>query len=158
VGTLYYTFDRSEMWTLATKVDLGTIFGAQDRTIPPPERFYAGNEHTLRGYRYMTVSPLGPNGKPIGGRSLMVWAAELRCRIGDKLGWVGFYEVGNVYKSIVPDFQSGQLQSVGFGVRYHTPVGPLRADVAVPLNRRKRPDGSFLDRAYELYFSMGQAF
>ena len=158
VGTFYYTFDQHEMWTLATKVDLGTIFGAQDRTIPPPERFYAGNEHTLRGYRYMTVSPLGPDGKPIGGRSLMVFATELRNRIGDKLGWVAFYEVGNVYKAIVPDFNAGQLQSLGFGIRYQTPVGPIRADIAVPLNRRKRPDGSFLDRAYELYFSMGQAF
>jgi len=158
VGTFYYTFDKHEMWTLATKMDLGTIFGAQDRTIPPPERFYAGNEHTLRGYRYMTVSPLGPDGKPIGGRSLMVFATELRSRLGDKLGWVAFYEVGNVYKAIVPDFNVGQLQSVGFGIRYQTPVGPLRADVAVPLNRRTRPDGSFLDRAYELYFSMGQAF
>jgi len=158
VGTMYYTFDRNEMWTLATKLDLGTIFGAQDRTIPPPERFYAGNEHTLRGYRYMTVSPLGPDGRPIGGRSLMVWAAELRSRLGDKLGWVLFYEVGNVYKAIVPDFSVGQLQSIGFGLRYQTPVGPVRADVAVPLNRRQRPDGSYIDRAYELYFSMGQAF
>lgn len=158
VGTFYYTFDDAQAWTLATKVDLGTIFGAEDRTIPPPERFYAGNEHTLRGYRYMTVSPLGPDGRPIGGRSLMVFATELRSRIGDKLGWVIFYEVGNVYRSIVPDFKSGQLQSLGFGLRYNTPVGPLRADVAVPLNRRLRPDGSYLDRPYELYFSMGQAF
>ncbi|NGX58506.1 MAG: Translocation and assembly module TamA [Chlamydiae bacterium] len=158
VGTFYYSFDKCEQWTLATKVNLGTIFGAKDRTIPPPERFYAGNEHTLRGYRYMTVSPLGPDGKPIGGRSLMVYSAELRSRIGNKFGWVAFYEVGNVYQSIVPDFDHKQLQSVGFGIRYHTPVGPLRADVAVPLNRRRRPDGSFLDKAYELYFSIGQAF
>ncbi len=158
VGTSYYSLDRAERWTLAGKVDLGTIFGASNRTIPPPERFYAGNECILRGYNYMTVSPLGPTGLPIGGRSLMVYSLELRNRIGEKLGWVAFYEVGNVYSTIVPDFSHKQLQSAGCGLRYQTPVGPLRADVAFPLNRRKRSNGDYIDSVCEFYFSVGQAF
>ncbi len=158
VGTSYYSLDRAERWTLAAKVDLGTIFGASNRTIPPPERFYAGNECILRGYNYMTVSPLGPTGLPIGGRSLMVYSLELRNRIGEKIGWVAFYEVGNVYSTIVPDFSHKQLQSAGFGLRYQTPVGPLRADVAFPLNRRERGKDDFIDSCCEYYFSVGQAF
>jgi translocation and assembly module TamA len=158
VATFYYTFDKHERWTVASKVDLGTIFGAKNRTIPPPERFYAGNEHTLRGYDYMTVSPLDNEGKPLGGRSLLVYSLELRSRLGEKVGWVAFYEVGNVYTTIVPNLDHKQLQSVGFGLRYQTPVGPLRADVAVPLDRRQRNDGSYIDNPYELYFSIGQAF
>ncbi|MCB1149238.1 MAG: BamA/TamA family outer membrane protein [Chlamydiia bacterium] len=153
IGTYYQTLTRDERWILALKVNLGSIFGAEDRTIPPPERFYAGNENTLRGYHYLTVSPLDAENKPIGGRSLMVYSAELRSRIGECLGWAVFYEVGNVYSTVLPQFDYKQLNSIGFGLRYHTAVGPLRADIGVPLNRRPG-----IDKQFELYFSIGQAF
>jgi translocation and assembly module TamA len=66
---------------------------------------------------------------------------------------VAFYEIGNVYLNYYPDFRKPLLQSAGIGLRYHTPVGPLRFDIAVPLNRRKH-----IDNAVEAYFSIGQAF
>ena len=152
-GTSYISLMENNRLILATKVSLGSITGAKDKTIPPPERFYAGSENLLRGYKYYTVSPLNKHNFPIGGRSLMVYVLELRARFGEKIGGVVFYEVGNVYKSVVPTFIHKQLQSAGFGIRYHTPVGPLRMDIAFPLNPRRK-----IDPAFQFYFSIGQAF
>ena len=138
---------------LAGKLSFGSIWGSSRRGIPPSERFYAGTESLLRGYRYMTVSPLNEKHKPIGGRSLLIGSLEIRKKITDTIGLVGFYEAGNVYDTSAPNFKEKILQSAGGGVRYHTPVGPLRCDVGFPLNPRKH-----VDKGYEIYFSIGQSF
>lgn len=151
--TAYQPLDSRQRFVLAAKSTLGSIWGASDHRLPPSERFYAGSDTLLRGYRYMTVSPIGFDHKPIGGRSLMVFSLEARMRIRDPFGIVLFYDIGNVYRSSIPQFQHKQLQSVGVGLRYHTPVGPLRLDLAFPLNRRPH-----LDNAFQLYFSIGQSF
>ncbi|MFA6916598.1 MAG: BamA/TamA family outer membrane protein [Parachlamydiales bacterium] len=143
----------------ATKMTFGTIIGSSSRVIPPSERFYAGSEETLRGYRYLTVSPLGRSkhthkkDDPLGGRSMMIFNFEMRRRITEDWGMVLFYDIGNVYNSVYPRWNNKQLQAVGAGARYHTPVGPLRLDIAFPLDRRKH-----LDRALEVYLSLGQTF
>lgn len=152
-ASTYFPLDLEKKTVLALKMNIGSIWGTTDKEIPPPERFYAGSENTLRGYGYLTVSPLNHKHKPIGGRSLMIYSIELRRRITEKWSLMGFYEVGNVYKDIFPRFDKKQLQSTGFGVRYHTAVGPLRLDFAFPLNRRKK-----LDRRFQFYLSIGQAF
>jgi translocation and assembly module TamA len=152
-GALYRPFDAEENLIIATKLSLGSIMGASRFDIPPPERLYAGSPQLLRGYRYMTVSPLDADHKPIGGRSLAVLSLELRKRLGEDWGTVLFYEVGNVYAATLPDFKEKQLQSAGFGIRYYTPVGPLSVDVAFPLNRRPHVDGPF-----QVYFNIGQTF
>lgn len=152
-GTYYQPLTEDHRVVFATKATFGSIFGASRRAIPPSELFYAGNENTLRGYSYMTVSPLNKKGKPIGGRSIGVLSFEARLRMTEKLGGVGFYEVGNVYASRIPNPNHKQLQSIGVGLRYRTPVGPLRFDVAFPLNKRKK-----IDSDYQLYMSIGQSF
>lgn len=152
-GTFYQPLTSDNRLILAGKATLGSIIGASRHTLPPSERFYAGNENTLRGYRYMTVSPLGRDHKPIGGRSIMVYSLEARYRLTEKFGLVGFYEIGNVYSSPMPQLSQKQLQSTGVGLRYHTPVGPIRLDFAVPLNKRKH-----VDNDYQIYFSIGQSF
>ncbi len=139
--------------TLASKLSLGSIIGASRQDIPPPERFYAGGPITLRGYRYLTVSPLDNGNKAIGGRSLMVISLEARRLINEEWGIVGFWEIGNVYNSVAPKIDQSQLQSVGLGLRYYTSVGPLRIDIAVPLNRRNG-----IDNTLQVYFSVGQTF
>lgn len=153
IATAYRALDKEKRIVLAGKVNIGSIFGATDFEIPPPERFYAGSENTLRGYQFLTVSPLDANNKPIGGRSLMIYSLELRARVGEKIGLVAFYDIGNVYASVLPSFYQKVLQSLGCGFRYHTPVGPLRLDLAFPLNRRPQ-----LDKQFQVYFSIGQAF
>ena len=136
----------------AAKLTLGTILGASQHEIPPPERFYAGSESTLRGYRYLTVSPLGHHEKPLGGRSMFIYSLEFRSRIGENLGLVFFYDIGNVYRKALPEFRERMRQSAGVGIRYYTPIGPLRLDIAVPLNKRH------IDNSLEAYFSIGQSF
>ncbi len=143
----------SDCWTFATKMSVGSIVGAMLKSIPPPERFYAGTPSLLRGYRYLTVSPLDSEGRPEGGRSLLVLSMEARWRYNEDWGLVGFWEIGNVYTQRVPRLTKPQFQSTGLGVRYYTPVGPLRLDIAFPVNRRKA-----IDPWYQLYFSIGQTF
>lgn len=152
-GTAYWPLDANNRFVLAGKATLGSIWGANRNSIPPSERFYAGSDTLLRGYKYWTVSPLGFDNKPLGGRSLMVYSLEARMRVFGDFGLVTFYDIGNVYTYSLPQFDHRQLQSVGLGVRYHTPVGPLRIDIAFPLNRRPH-----LDSAFQLYFSIGQSF
>lgn len=151
--TYYKPLTSDKRHVFAAKLMFGTILGGSKHEIPPPERFLAGSETTLRGYKYLTVSPLGRDHKPVGGRSLLIYSLELRNRIGTNWGWVAFYEMGNVFYYSFPDLSKGLLKSVGAGITYHTPVGPIRFDVAVPLNRRKH-----LDPPFQIYFSIGQTF
>ena len=152
IGSSYYPIDWLLPQVLAYKIHIGSIVGPSTMTIPPPERFYAGSDCTLRGYKYLTVSPLNHEGKPIGGRSLAIFSAEHRIRLTPEIGFVSFYDVGNVYDQSLPRLDQKQLQSIGVGFRYYTPVGPLRADIAFPLN--KRP----IDNNFQIYLSIGQSF
>lgn len=151
--TGYYPVFGNDFLVLAGKVHFGSIFGSRTITIPPPERLYAGSQCLLRGYKYMTVSPLNrEENKPLGGRSMLVYSFESRFKI-DPFGWSLFYEVGNVFNGVLPQMFGKQLQSVGFGLHYYTHVGPLRLDVAFPLNPRKK-----IDKPFQFYISIGQAF
>ncbi|MDP1879860.1 MAG: outer membrane protein assembly factor, partial [Parachlamydiaceae bacterium] len=159
-GTHYQSLRKDHSVIFATKLTVGSIFGASNHDIPPPERFYAGSENTLRGYRFLTVSPLGRRDKPLGGRSLLIYTLELRTKIQKNFGLVFFYDIGNVYKNFFPNLKKGILQSTGLGIRYYTPIGPVRLDIAFPLNRRKKLEHrhGHIDSVMEAYFSIGQSF
>jgi translocation and assembly module TamA len=152
-GSIYRPLTRDHRYVFAAKATLGAILGTTHHAIPPSERFYAGSDNLLRGYKYLTVSPLRRDHRPNGGRSMMIYSLELRRRSSESLGWVIFYDFGNVYTPTVPDFHKKVLQSAGIGFRYATPVGPLRLDVAFPFNPRKHVDNRF-----QIYLSIGQAF
>ncbi len=153
--TTFSTFysPYSERITLAIKAVFGNIIGAGRNTIPLPDRFFSGSENMLRGYKYQTVSPLNKKREPIGGRSLLVGSCETRIRFSETMGGVVFFDIGNVYKQNMPDRHAKQLRSLGVGGRYTTPIGPLRLDIAFPLDRRKK-----LDSRFQFYFSIGHAF
>jgi len=158
-GSYYIPLSKDHRTVFAHKIMLGSIFGSSAYDIPPPERFYAGSENAMRGYKFLTVCPIlrdrdnHKKYKPLGGRSLFVYSIELRKRFSENFGLVGFYDIGYVYNSCYPEFNKEILQSIGIGLRYHTPIGPLRLDIAKPLNRR-----SHIDNSFEAYFSIGQAF
>lgn len=150
---VYMPLKKNHRVVFATKLTVGSIFGGSIHAIPSSEMFYEGSDNTLRGYQYQTVSPLNGDDKPVGGRSLLVTTNELRMRSSETLGWVLFYDLGNVFRKALPDLDHRMLQSAGAGIRYHTPVGPLRCDIAFPLNRRKH-----LDPRFQIYLSVGQTF
>lgn len=143
-------FPTSDSLVVAGRVRFATIQGAQRFEIAPSRRFYSGGGGSVRGYGYQKLGPLDPNGDPIGGRSLNEAAAEVRYRFGN-YGIVGFVDVGQSYSSSKPQFSDLRM-GAGIGGRLYTNFGPLRVDVATPINRR--PGEARLN----IYVSIGQAF
>ncbi len=148
----YFHFAQTPDLTLALRGNIGSIVGSATANIPASERFYAGGGGSVRGFGYQEVGPLDVNGNPSGGRSLATGSVELRGKFTGSLGGVAFIDAGSVSESAAPDFDNVSV-GAGFGVRYFTGFGPLRFDVAVPLNRRDE-----LDQTYQFYISIGQAF
>jgi translocation and assembly module TamA len=137
---------------IALRGIVGTIQGASTFQVPPDQRFYAGGSATVRGYKYQSVGPKFPADlNPTGGTSLAAATIEVRQRIFDSFGAAVFVDAGQVGTSSSPF--GGQLRvGAGAGARYYTPIGPIRLDVAVPLNKQRGDD------AFELYIGIGQAF
>ena len=141
----------SETVTLAGRTRLGTIFGASRDRIAPSRRFYAGGGGSVRGYGFQALGPRDPVfDDPIGGRSLAEFAIEARVRVGD-FGIVPFFDGGNISTSPWPRFDNLRF-GAGIGARYHTRFGPIRVDVATPINPQPG------DPRIAVYVSLGQAF
>ena len=147
-GSGYYPV--GDQLVIAGRGRLGTTLNVTREQLAPSRRFYAGGGGSVRGFGYQQLGPLDPEGRPIGGLSLVEAAAEVRYRFGD-YGVVGFVDAGQVYEKSVPDF-SGMRMGVGIGARYYTNFGPIRVDVATPLGRREG------ESRFNLYISIGQAF
>ncbi|MGQ3230952.1 MAG: autotransporter assembly complex protein TamA [Blastomonas fulva] len=140
----------SDRIVMAGRVRLGSTFGADRFDIAPSRRFYAGGGGSVRGFGFQRIGPRDGNDDPIGGNGLAEFSLEARVRFGD-FGVVPFFDAGNVYANSVPDF-SGLRYGAGIGVRYYSSFGPLRIDVATPLNRQTG------DSRIGVYISLGQAF
>ena len=140
---------------LAVRALAGLAAGAGEFSLPPDQRFYAGGSGTIRGYRYQSVGPLFPNGNPIGGTAINAGSVEYRQRIGTNFGTAVFLDAGNVSKNLNPI--GGKLTTgAGAGLRYYTPIGPIRLDLALP--QQRRTTGPNPDDAFEIYIGLGQAF
>lgn len=143
---------------LALRALGGIAAGAGQFSLPPDQRFYAGGSGTVRGYRYQSVGPTFPDGNPIGGTAINAGTAEYRRRIGQSLGFAVFVDAGQVSQNVNP-LNSTLRFGTGAGVRYYTPIGPIRLDFAVPINRRyDQQTHRFIDDAFEIYIGLGQAF
>ena len=143
---------------VALRALAGLAGGASQFSLPPDQRFYAGGSGTIRGYRYQSVGPMFPiDGNPTGGTAINAGTIEFRQRVGAALGFATFVDAGNVSRNLNPLNGSVKV-GVGAGVRYYTPLGPLRVDVAVPLQRRSGPNVPNPDDAFEVYIGLGQAF
>ncbi len=150
--TGYYSFFEDGL-TLAAKAQMANIFGEAEDVIPLPDRLFGGSDNSFRGYKSLSVAPLNRHNIPVGGRSMLSGTLEARIRTSSSLGYVLFYDVGNVYLHWLPQIHKPYLHSTGFGIRYKTPIGPLRLDLAFPLNRRPN-----IDPPFQIYFSIGQSF
>jgi len=128
--------------------------------LPASERFFAGGDTSVRGYaldRLGTAATIDRNGFPVGGNAVIVLNSELRVPVWKDVGVVGFIDAGNVWAR-VSDFSFGDIRpTTGFGLRYKSPIGPLRVDLGFKLARQTQPDGS-LERLTALHISLGQAF
>lgn len=144
----------TERIVVAGRVRFGAIPGTDLANIAPSRRLYSGGGGSVRGYGYQAIGPRDAAGLPTGGRSLLEGAIE--ARIGTRffdgaLSVVPFVDAGTVSRDVVPDFETVRI-GAGVGVRYNTGFGPLRLDLATPIN----PGPG--DSRIAVYVSLGQAF
>lgn len=153
-GSAYYAIGDDDRFVLAGRGHVGSIVGAETEQIPASKRFYAGGGGSIRGFPFEEVGPLDAQDDPLGGRSIVELSLELRMKVTETIGVVPFIDAGNVYDTIYPDFSidTPLRYGAGLGLRYYTTIGPLRLDVAVPLNKRE------VDNDFEIYVSLGQSF
>lgn len=120
----------------------GTEFNGFN-AVPPSLRFFAGGDQSVRGYDYQSLSPDNSQGDKIGGQYLFAASVEYQYSFAERWRVATFYDQGNAFNSLsAPSVKS----AVGVGVRWVSPVGPLRLDLAHPL------DG---EGGVRLHFSMG---
>jgi translocation and assembly module TamA len=150
-GTGYLPLDRGARTVLAGRLHLGSILDGSVEDIPAPQRFYAGGGGSVRGFTYQNVGPHLADNTPEGGLSLIETSLEVRHRLTDRWGLVGFVDAGNVGLNRIPDFKDLSV-GAGLGVRYNLAFGPVRVDVATPVANRR---GS---APIQLYVSIGQSF
>ena len=147
----------------ALRIRLGHIFNEQFTRIMPIERFYLGGSNSLRGYEPDMAPPLnsfiGSNNErywvPIGGRSMVNINAELRFPLYQRLSGVVFNDIGMLTEdSWLEAKEPGKwIGATGFGMRYDTPIGPLRFDIGWKWRKRHQDD-----RRYAWFLTLGHAF
>lgn len=151
-GSAYHALDAGARIVLAARLGFGTILGPSLEEIPATRRFFAGGGGSVRGFEFRSLGPKDRFGRLVGGRSLLEGSFEARIRITETIGLVPFVDVGQAYAGSFPDGSEALRVGAGLGLRYYTSLGPIRVDVAVPLNRRQG------ESAYAAYVSIGQAF
>lgn len=129
---------------------MGIVIGEDNPDLPANKRLFAGGGGSIRGFGYQRVGPLDSANNPTGGRSLFSFGLELRYRITETWGAVAFFEGGNVSTGLFPNGR--YLYGVGAGIRYNSPAGVIRLDLATPISRRTG------DSLIQIYVSIGQAF
>ena len=152
-ATYFKLSDSSFDPVLALRSSVGSILGSRTADIPASKRFYAGGGGSIRGFGFQEVGPVSEDGDPVGGRSILETTAELRLKFTDTIGAVAFVDAGNVNNETVLDLEEGLYVGAGMGLRYYTSFGPIRFDVATPVNNKERANQEF-----QVYISIGQAF
>jgi len=159
-----------------SRLNAGAIFG-WDETHPVPisELYYLGGINTVRGYRLFDLAPqtiVGSSPVPdssartiaIGGNKQLILNFELEYPLLEKLGIRGvlFFDMGNAFAAghwTDPDVPLSLYKSWGFGFRWFSPIGPLRFEWGIPLNRRRdKASGAWRDQALDFQFTIGNFF
>ncbi|MBX2880063.1 MAG: autotransporter assembly complex protein TamA [Granulosicoccus sp.] len=129
-GTFRYLRALSERNTIITSVQYGAIKSNDYDRVPVSQRFFAGGDRSVRGYGYRELSPLNEDGDAVGGRYLEVLSAEYNYRFRDRWSAALFADAGRAFDD--PD--TGYSVGAGVGIRWLSPVGPFRVDLAAPVS------------------------
>jgi outer membrane protein assembly complex protein YaeT len=134
--------------------------GTETADIPFSKRFFLGGATSLRGWGRFDVAPLSESGQPIGGLSMFEASTELRVPVRGPLSAVLFFDAGNVWEQSWQFRMSDLRYDIGPGIRYRTPIGPVRADFGYQLNPIPGllVNGEPETRHWRVHFSIGQAF
>ena len=150
-SSAYVSLDPEARTVLAGRIAAGMTLGQDVSDLPADLRFFSGGGGSVRGYAYQGLSPRDALGRILGGASVAEAALEVRHWVYEDIGVAMFADAGAAFSADFPDFQD-MGTGLGLGIRYRTPVGPLRLDVAIPLD----PQAS--DPDFSLYVGLGQAF
>ncbi|WP_411820499.1 BamA/TamA family outer membrane protein [Hyphococcus formosus] len=145
-------FGKNDVVTLAARTGLAATFANSFDALPLNKRYYAGGAGSVRGYGYQEAGPLDEDLNPIGGRSRIDGAFEARVKTIKNLQFAAFIDAGSVSTNAVPSFNDEFFFGYGAGVRYYTPIGPIRADIAFPIDKRES------DSDFQIYIALGQPF
>lgn len=163
-GELRHYLSIANRVVLAVRARGGSIDGIggtpETVTVPFYKLYFLGGATNLRGWGRFEVSPLSEGGTPLGGKTFANFSAEVRVPIWKNLSGVLFADAGNVWTDPW-DFNVNDLRyDIGPGVRYNTPIGPIRVDFGYQLNPIPGllVDGKPETRHYRFHFSIGQAF
>jgi outer membrane protein assembly factor BamA len=167
-GFAYHRLPAARRIVLATGARLGAAHGFERegpngeivQDLPASERFFAGGDTTVRGFsldRLGNEDTITPTGFPTGGNGEIVLNAELRVALVRSLAGALFLDAGNVFLHAGQITLTDLRPAAGFGLRYRSPVGPLRVDLGFNLDRRELVPGR-LERSPILHISLGQAF
>ena len=137
---LYTVFDRHRF---LTRLQLGAVATNDFSSIPPSLRFFAGGDQSVRGYAYQTLSPVDNTGDTVGGRYLMASTLEYQYEFIDRWRAATFVDYGNAVDSPTDPLKT----AVGLGIRWVSPIGPLRVDLARSLSDPQE--------GFRIHFSMG---
>ncbi len=141
-GSARFVQTLRSRWRVLARVDAGKTSTGEFRQLPPTVRFFAGGDNSVRGYEYQSLGPRADNDQVVGGPDLLTMSGELEFALFGKFGLAGFYDAGNAFNKI----GDGTVErGVGGGLRWRSPVGPIRLDLAFPLQH----DG------WRVHFTMG---
>ena len=127
------TFADNHQIVIST--DVGKILTSDFNQVPYNLRFFAGGDQSIRGYDYKSLSPL-VNGYEVGGQNLIVGSLEYNYLFEPKLRGAVFVDAGNAYDN---QFKTATKIGAGFGVRYASPIGPIRIDLAAGVSESSPP-------------------
>ncbi|MDI6605769.1 MAG: outer membrane protein assembly factor BamA, partial [Candidatus Omnitrophota bacterium] len=141
-GRASHYFSLFRRSTLEARLRFGLADAYDDSSeVPLYERFFAGGADTIRGYHERKVGPIDPDSKdPLGGEAVLIGNLEYTYPLFSFLKVAAFYDVGNVWKK-VSEFGAGGFKSgFGIGVRIKSPIGPIRLDFGIPVNKEPGED------------------
>lgn len=114
---------------ILARTDFGTTFGDSLDNLPKDLRFFAGGNNSIRGFSYESLGEINADGKVIGGKQLIEASLEYEYPVAEKWSLAGFVDAGNAFDAFnLNDVEVG----VGMGVRWRSPIGPIRFDIAQP--------------------------
>jgi outer membrane protein assembly complex protein YaeT len=148
--------------SLASRAQIGNIrpVGNDINNVPFSKKFFLGGATSVRGWGRYEISPLSGAGLPVGGNSMFAWTEELRAMLYGNLGGVLFMDAGNVWADAGAFDLHDLRYAIGPGLRYQTPIGPIRFDFGYQLNPIPGlvVNGQPQQRRWRIHFSIGQAF
>jgi outer membrane protein assembly complex protein YaeT len=151
-----------DRFVIANRIQIGSIDdeGGEPGNVPFSKKYFLGGASSMRGWGRYEVSPISGSGLPLGGNSLFVLSSEARAALFGNLGGVVFVDAGNVWEDEWAFDLRDLRYDVGVGLRYRTPVGPIRFDLGYQLNPIEGlvVEGDATPRRWRVHFSIGQAF